>query len=273
MVNNRRDTKWAIDFFQPLQKELDLHNISRKATIVKTSTFRQMHFKRMLRCHISVSHKRMEDDAHGFFVFAYEPTSEVFFLAIVLNSKLFKNKTYELKVQRNATAIHEFIHCLAALMSVPKICNNKQWIHDMQAVMMDKLKSKTTPKDILAVINVLKSEIKDWKKIPDILTHDHFKTGYEDFEGNYEDLYIEALLSYNLFIEMFGYEIEKFFECMAKKNTYNSGRILIYIFDKLRKEKDLEHDFIQRQVIKYLFNYSTAKGYKQRNKTINIKQP
>lgn len=260
MVDNQRNTQWAVDFFYPLQKALDLHNISEMPTIIKTHEFKKMRFKRTLRCHISVLYAKMEDEAHGYFVFSREPISKVFFLSMVLNKKLFEDNSHELKVQRNATAVHEFIHCLAALMSVSAIdIDIDSLVEELTAIMKKKQRNKTASKDILAVIDLLSSKLANNNEIPDILTHAHFETGYEDFTGDYADLYVEALLPYNLFIEIFEQEIKAFFKYLEKKDKRSCSAILVSMINELKEKEALDHNFALAQVSKYLLRYSTKK--------------
>lgn len=65
------------------------------------------------------------------------------------------------------------------------------------------------PEDVLVVINALKSKRKDSKEMPKILTDSHFKTGHEDFIGDYVNLYINSLLPYDRFIEVLNPERKK----------------------------------------------------------------
>ncbi len=149
------------------------------------------------------------------------------------------------------------------MLSISGIASN-QLIHRLQESMrknIDVIQSV----DIDGIMSEFKKEIKDTnanektnisiRKFDD----DHFRTGYENFEGSYYDLNTNLLFSKQLFEEYFTKDkLQSFKELMNKGSIPEAVMLLIRATEEVINQKCLGKDFVvekmQTDILPAYFN-------------------
>jgi hypothetical protein len=155
----------------------------------------------MSRCVIAARQTTFLDDTKGCLSFSYNKAHDVFLFVINVNNKLFQKDSHDVKVTRKAVAVHEFVHCVSALLLLS--CLRPQaFIERAKAIIIKKVQL-TTSREFNALLLALRALGKNGiNQQPELLTDEHFRIAKEDdFIGNYGDLYINFLLSYRLLRE------------------------------------------------------------------------
>lgn len=248
-----RDTEWALETFRPLLKDLHLQFVEEKPTIIKTMDYRNLIVKGMGRCIISVTKKKVPQGKKGYCVFSHNSEYNIYILLIVMDEGLFLDNSLELRIQRKALGIHEFVHCAAIMMSLSRLGSSPNpLINSLRKALSDKL-TVTTSEDFTQLLAAL-GAIPNDDKYPDvsIFCDKHFRTEFEDFKGDYADLYLNFLFPYDLIIEMLGERKLSKFKMLVKEKKSDLSDFLKNIIDEIVEKKAIERNFVHKRFVYFL---------------------
>lgn len=151
-VNNLDKSKhgieWAVGTFRPILRDLHIQEVPLNPVIIKAVDYRDMIVKGMSRCIITFQlSKGLSNNVHGYFVFVdrSKQGNDIFLLSIVLNRKIYGGIKLIDKIKRKALAIHEFVHCVSAMLALARIGkNNRTLIQSLSKSIHEKAKATTS---------------------------------------------------------------------------------------------------------------------------------
>lgn len=247
---DKKTVEWAVHTFRPLMHGLDIKSLT-SGVYHQITTFDDLYYQNMVKCHmdncvIIVMRMRFSKTCYkGVFIWQYNKETQLFCLYIFLNDNLFVNP-----VIRKAVSTHEFTHCTAALMSVSELETEaliynqmnkmKQSFHAFQDSDIQKLMN-----DIILSLFSKLPKIRQLLEFPD----EHFRTGDENFQGSYTDLYSHLLFSYELFKQYFTDEMVLKLLNQTKSET---NKDISSMVKKIAKEKCLMETFVKFRVMLFL---------------------
>lgn len=247
---NGRNLEWAVKTFRPLLKDLEIPKLKAKYNQILTSEYKIFNKYNMSNCVIIVSqYKFSKPEYKGVFVWQYSKEEDFYALYIVLNSNLFEN-TQAIKIVRKAVSTHEFVHCVAALMTLSRL-KTQALIENLHNRMKKKFHA-LTDNDVENIFKDLKKSLKDIKATQiETFPDEHFRVGGEDFIDSYSDLYRNLLLSYELFCSNEFFNIDKkldFFKLIKDNNMDKALNLILKIVHDLEDKKALDFEFIIHRV-------------------------
>lgn len=252
--NSNRNVEWAVETFRPLLQALKLQYVGTKPTIVNASDFRNLIVKGMGRCVLAVQRQKISDGQKGYCVFIHNKELNIYILSIVIDEKFFSDDSHENRVQRKALGIHEFVHCVAIMMSVSLLGTGPNpLIERLKQILSEKL-SVTTSEDFTALLKAL-GEISADAEPPKITMFNdkHFRTGFEDFPDDYADLYLNFLFSYKLLREIIDDQrLETFKHLILAKEAEQLTKFLNEILTEIVEVKALEKEFVYQRFLFFL---------------------
>ena len=210
----------------------------------------------MERCVIvALRYKFSNENDKGVFVWTYDKKRNIFILYIIINDNLYNdNMTHEDCVKRKLVTTHEFTHCTAAMLSLSGMYS-EQLIESLQKSMrknVDVIQSV----DIDSVMSEFKKEISDGSKSvkTDLsfrkFDDEHFRTGYEGFEGSYYDLNSNFLFSKQLFEEYFGKQTQLAFkEYIKQGSSQEAVALLKTASETVINDKCLDRKFVLNKIL------------------------
>lgn len=262
-------TEWAYSIFRPLLRDLHLQSLQDR-TYLRTSNKKYNLIKHhMERCVIvALRYKFSNENDKGVFVWTYDKKRKFYVLYIVINDNLYNaNMNHEDCVKRKLVTTHEFTHCTAAMLSLSKICS-EHLIDSLQKSMrknVDVIQSV----DVDSVMSEFKKEISEdnksektdlsFRKFDD----EHFRTGYEGFEGSYYDLNSNFLFSKQLFEEYFEKQEQLSFKEYIKQDFLQEAVILLKnASEAVIKEKHLDRKLVLNKILTDLLPQYLAEAAK-----------
>ncbi|MEE0886771.1 MAG: hypothetical protein UIB61_07685 [Treponema sp.] len=253
--NSNRNVEWAVETFRPLLKDLHLQNVSKDSpTIIKTADFRNLIVKGMGRCIIAVQRQVISDGQSGYCTFIYNKEYNLYILSIVIDENLFNNDSLDSRTKRKALGIHEFVHCVAILMSISLLGTGPNpLIERLKSILNEKL-TVTTSDDFTQLFKALGTiaENNDSQNIS-LFSDKHFRTGFEDFPDDYADLYLNFLFSYKLLKEIINFErMETFKNLLLAKDSKRLVSFLNDIFNEIVENKALDRNFVMQRFCYFL---------------------
>lgn len=249
MVNQRRDEEWAVELFRPLIQKLRLQEKSQSPVLVKVSDFRNLVIKGMGRCLIFLQQRPLSEHnppSKGYFVFTRHKEKDLYILSIVIDSNLYKDDSLELRVARKRVGIHEICHCVATMLSLAEISSDSSVFEKLQNRLHEKV-TMTTSADfinLMAAFDNLDQDSSHWfRPFPD----SHFRLGFEDFDGDYSELYINFLLPYSLVKETVRDEkLAELKSCLDEPDKLTE--FLHRLIDELSARKALNEHFVSNRL-------------------------
>jgi hypothetical protein len=242
-----RNTESVVSLLRPLLKDLHVQNLCHEPVVVKASKYRDLIVAGMSRCIIVARKTDFSDDTRGCVSFSYSKKSNIFLFVINVNKNLFLDSSQDSKVARKAVAVHEFVHCVSALLLLSCL-RQEAFIERMAAIISQKV-ILTTSSEFNILLTALRELGKNGKIVqPELLTDGHFRIANEDgFSGNYGDLYINFLLSYQLLRETI--------EAIKYGNSTTSFMgLLPTVHKELVEKKALDRDFVLGRIKTFLPN-------------------
>ncbi|MEE1211320.1 MAG: hypothetical protein UHO11_02380 [Treponema sp.] len=258
-----RDLAWALKTFRPLLKALKLQEIGTVPTTVFTSSFQIFNRYNMANCVILVKCKTFTNkDDRGIFVWQYDAETNMYALHIIINSILCENEELETRIKRKATGVHEFTHCVAAMMIFSRL-QSKALIEILHSRMAKAIHSL----DKVALENLFREltmtyadrQKENFSAFPD----EHFRITGEDFTGSYEDLNRNFLLSYELFCENEYFNESKqiqFRDMIKLRQNREAVNILVSVIQPLAESKALSPHFIVQRIQEEFFGRLISNG-------------
>ncbi|MGP1430908.1 hypothetical protein [Treponema sp.] len=247
------DVEWAIEIFRPLLKELHIQYVDAKAKpcCIQAARYRTLVINGMARCLVAIQAQSIPNGKKGYTTSIYNKKRDLFIFSIVLNEDLYQSDDVELRMQRKALAIHEFVHCVAAMLSVSVLGKGPSILINQ---LKERLKEKlvVTASDdferLIAALGIVKKDEQN-KDIPLPLFNDkHFRIGFEDFQDDYADLYLNFLFSYRLLLDMLPKDWIAQLKNLIKTNSIKDlAEFFNILIQRLREEKAIGEKFaIQR---------------------------
>lgn len=253
---DEKNLDWALKTFRPLLRALKLQEVKSEPFFVYASAFKIFHRYNMSNCVIIVQVQKFSNpDDRGLFIWQYNEKTDFYALHIILNESLYAEDDIETRIQRKATGVHEFTHCVAAMMTFSRL-KSKALVSTMQDRMAKQI--HTLDKNSLEriLIELTKPyEVKQSRDEP--FPDEHFRTGGEDFRDSYDELVRKFLLSYELFCEddFFNSERKQEFQrCLKKKSQEEAiEKILVPVIRNLSEKKALSVHFIVQRINEEFF--------------------
>lgn len=248
---------WALKTFRPLLKDLDIQNVSSEPKIIFASKYKVFNRYNMANCVVIIKSKEFLDkNASGIFVLQYDEDTNLYVLHIILNKKLFENEDFNLRIKRKAVGVHEFTHCVAAMLTF-RLLQSKVLIEILNKRMESKIHS-LNEKELENLLRefTLPFEEKNRNRIS-TFPDEHFRTNSEDFRGSYEELWRNFLLSYDLFCEepFFTEDKRKQFKALLKDNKKReAAELLANVIKPLSEKKALDKNFIIQRISEEFMN-------------------
>jgi hypothetical protein len=244
---SERDTENVVSLLRPLLRDLHVQNLYEELIVVKASNYRELIVAGMSRC-IVVAHKTtFSDDTRGCLSFSYDKKHKIFLFVINVNKDLFLDDSHNSKVARKAVAVHEFVHCVSALLLLSCL-RPEAFIERTTAIISQKVKL-TTSSEFNALLTALRELGKNGKTVhPELLTDGHFRIANEDgFGGNYGDLYLNFLLSYQLLRETI-------VAIKYRNSSISFMELLPAAHKELVEQKALQREFVLGRIKTFLPN-------------------
>lgn len=263
MTSTNQDKKtleWAVKIFRPLMKKLDIQHVI-KQNYITTSSFREMFRHHMDNAVIIVHRCSFSNSEHkGVFIWQYIEKNKIYVLHILLNDDLYTKTSSDAGIKRKAVSTHEFTHCVAALMSSAELATDL-----LIKNQMSKLKKSfhaLQEADIQKILSDIKKETDTSKECQYSFNDEHFRTGDENFQSSYADLYVHLLLSYDLFREYFTDEkMIAFFTALLANKFDEVENIISKVVEFLVKEKQLDIDFVKKRINEELLKKAAVETY------------
>ena len=239
--------------FRPLMHDLGIKKLALN-DCHKITTFDDSCYCLMARCNMDnciLVVKRMrfsKADYKGVFIWQYDKETKLFGMYIFLNDSLYNKPEI-----RKAVSTHEFTHCAAALMSVSEL--ETESLIDNQMQKMRQCFHALQEDDIQKLMqDIGKSLFPRTPKIQRMLGFPdaHFRTGDEDFQGSYADLFSQLLFSYELFKQYFTDAVVRQIFDMPTNDKMAAQRIIVEMVKKIATEKCLPENFVRIRVELFL---------------------
>jgi hypothetical protein len=244
---SERDTNNVVDLLRPLLRDLHVQSLTLNPVAVKAAKYRRLIVAHLDRCIIVARQTNFSDDTKGCLSFSYEKKHNIFLFVINVDAHLFQDDDLESKIARKAVAVHEFVHCASALLLLSCL-RPENFIERTKTIIARKVKL-TTSDQFNALLDALKQiDTNNTALTSELLTDEHFRIGNDDeFTGNYGDLYLNFLLSYQLLQEtMFALKINtpdiSFIELLPK------------VHKELVEKKALQRNFVLGRIKLFLPN-------------------
>lgn len=238
-------TEGAFDLLRPVLKQLRVQDLTETPAIVRASEHPDLIAVGMGRWVIIACQSSCQGGAKGFVEIVWDQEHDLFLLMIYIDKGLFANKGQVLRSQRKMIAIHEFTHGFAYMfMSVfltPPI-----FIQIMDQYIFTKVKMTTSDQfdSMLSAIGKLGSQTHH------LFSDGHFRLFGDGFTGNYSELYINLLLSYQLIVETM---------TVIKREREKNGESPLAIpehlsltINELIEKKALDKDFVRGRMTQFL---------------------
>lgn len=248
---------WALKTFRPLLKDLKLQNVSSEPRVVFASTYKVFNRYNMANCVVVVKAKEFSDKhASGIFILQYNEDTQLYALHIIINKNLFKSDDIKLRIKRKAAGVHEFTHCVAAMLTF-RLLQSKVLIEILTKRMKSKIHS-LNEKELEDLLRELALPLGEKNRNGTATFSDgHFRTGSEDFSGSYEELWRNFLLSYDLFCEepFFTEQKRKQFKTFLKEDKKREAvELLVSVVQPLSEQKALDPQFIVQRIKEEFMN-------------------
>ena len=244
-----RTAEGAFALLRPVLQELKVQHLKIEPVIVKASSYKELIIAGMEKWIIVARHFPFNNNSRGLAKVIFDKTHNLFILFICIDRNLFINDGQYLRKQRKMVAIHEFVHG-SAHMFLESYHRSERYIEFMEKSIIEKVKMTYSNEfiEMLAAIGKLGS--KDGTE-HDVFTDGHFrllKGLYDDgFDGNFVELYIYFLLSYQLIFEtMTAIKIQH------EATGISMTELLVLTFNELVENKALDNEFVIKRMGHFL---------------------
>jgi hypothetical protein len=242
---------WAIKLFKPLLGKIDYNKVplNPNRQFIYLKDWRRYQIMNLSRFVVTVCRKDTGYEGDATFIFSEVRTKDgyLYFLQINLDEKTFEKSNKSnigFKIRRHRALIHEFTHCIAYFLSIRRI---------LTRAIINRLKKKlqsdvemnylTHYRDIL--LRSTGQTLSQDAKLG-IYPDRHFRTGYEDFEGDYRSLYKNLILDKTKFDKHFEPKMQKeFFKKVKEGKLQEANAILNAIIAKVHIHESISKEFIR----------------------------
>jgi hypothetical protein len=265
-------TSWAESTFRPLLDSIDFANLNLLSVPLVIYNKLEQYIPALngIKCclvFITNSDSDLEDHL-GYSMFKF--FDNTYSLIIRLSKDLFKGGKHDDPMIRNIIGIHEFLHCISALICIPDLTNSKG--------KMDSFIKEYNTKMMLEILSIEKLEKirkmnhgQTMGNMPDqyilgnqyffpnsiFFSDDHYRLSSDESPLKYHNLHERLLLPRDKF--------EKFFnksELQKIKSMINTNKLTeVYSFAQSKGEKiahtmHLEIPFVIRRISEILISYA-----------------
>lgn len=240
---NERTTDWAFTLLRPVLKQLKVQKLTKIPTVIKVSEHKKFIIHGMGRWIIIARQSLFSDQTKGCTTVAWDETRKLFLLQIIVDQNLFANNEHGLRAQRKMVAVHEFVHGSAHIF-LSSFLKQEKYIEFMTKSIIAKIQMTTSDEFNTMLLAIGKLGTKDGTK-HEIFSDGHFRLLEEDymdgFDGNFAELYIHLLLSYQLVFEtMTAIKIKH----DSTGTSIDISELLTLTFNELVDKKALDREFV-----------------------------
>jgi hypothetical protein len=211
-----------------------------------------------------IKRKPAEDGRLGHGLFTVDG-DDCYIFKIYLNPVLFYGEKYDSPQLRKAVGVHEFVHCVAAAINLPKF-KTKAQREEFRTRLLDKLTV-----DIISTKQI--EEIKE-KKGEDHLLHraplgppqfypnnllfddEHYRLQDDNSPIKYHELYDQFLLSKDAFESFFEKSELENLKKTSKQDVQSAYRLALRRKDKIAKTFYLYEDIVIRRAAEIIVSYN-----------------
>jgi len=274
-TGSHRDERWAIKIFRPLLKLLDVQNISllSDTRVIYMADKREWIINGMGRCVVVIEQHSLPGNISGMLVTSHDNDLDYFTLHIVISSSLCGKSRLNERADQKITAVHEFLHAVAALSAISIIKSN---------ILIERLKAKFREKahaiyfnDIKELADELRSLISEAiEKVNNSNTSilneynepekkhyfpdEHFRLGFEDFPVSYPVIFEEFLLSKEMFEEYYPNTlIQSLCEALSNKDMLSFKNGISPPITAIVNDKALYPEFAVARILNIIMRFHT----------------
>jgi len=262
-----RDEQWAINQFRPLLDEIDLSKIpsSPNQVIVRLSKHEHLRKKGLADCVLIIRRRIFKSTVNGYYTFSYRIAGEqpIFFLCIFLNEQLFVSDSPALLIKRRQTLIHEFTHCIAALLLMEQPNRSRSLIehltHDI--VTHSKLNIRNHFQSLLVQFG---NGPIPMASLLGIYPDEHFRLNNANFQGSFSTLYKYLILNFEIFEKYFTLEFrEQFKEYINNGDVDKAYTIFNLVSSALVSREYISADFVKMRIREQLLSHYYMEAIKE----------
>jgi hypothetical protein len=176
-----------------------VQELSVRPNVVRASQFPDLVTAGMERWIIIACQTSLKGGIHGLTEIVLDQKHNLYLLMVFVNKNLFTDDSHNLRKQRKMIAVHEFVHG-SAYMIMSSTLRPERFVDIMNQSINSKMKMTTSDEfnAMLLAIGKLGSKIEPEHGL---FSDGHFRLVGDGFMGNYTELYINLLLSYQLILE------------------------------------------------------------------------
>jgi len=262
-----RNEQWAIDQFRPLLDAIDLSAIPKPPNQLQIPLINFDNLKNMGLgdCVLIVRRRKFESTLNGYYTFSYIMADDkpIYFLSIFLNEMLFTSGTPTQKIKRRQTLIHEFTHCIAALLLMEKSMRTKGLI--------DRLTNDIVSYTDMNIRNHYQSLMVQFGNgsmplvnVLGLYPDEHFRLDPVNFQGSFASLYKYLILDFSIFEKYFTQEYrEQFKEHIKNGNVADALTILNLVSSALVASESISADFVIMRIREQLLSHYYLEAMKE----------
>jgi hypothetical protein len=246
---SERTTEWAFTLLRPVLQELKVQKLTELPSVVKTSSYRRLITAGMGRWVIIARQASFPDETKGCASLVLSIDHNLFMLVINISKDLFDTDEHSRRCQRKMVAVHEFVHG-AAHIFLSSFLKSERYIEIMDKSMCAKMEMTTSAQfnEMLSAIGKLGTR---GTGKHEVFTDSHFRLigeGWVDgFAGNYVELYINLLLSYQLI-----YETMRAIKLQYEETNIDISKLLRLTHKELVEKKALDREFVLGRIKMFL---------------------
>jgi len=255
----------VVELFRPLLEKIDLLTIPAAPDylLIELGDFDELLKRKFGDCILTIRRRNFMSTPSGYYTFSFKTTNNrrIFFLNIFLSNILFVSNSPTLRIKRHRTFLHEFTHCIAAFLSMEKIIKISGLISDLSKKLeaKSKLNNESHYQSLLvqfgnnpiSIVNAL-----------EIFPDEHFRIGYENFNGSFSNIYKKLTLDTNIFEKYFTLELQNlFYQHVRKGEVSKSSTILRQAIAELVSNEAISSDMINLRLREELLPYYYMRAF------------
>lgn len=254
-----RNIDWVIKTFRPLLKSLKVQHKENKPCYIETSQYRDLIIKGMGRCILSLRlSNRLKQDVKGFFIFFHNQRCNIFGLTIVLNNNLYEVDDLECRIERKAIAIHEFIHCVASMLSLSRLHKDSSILIASLKKQIDQKSTTISVRNKHLLFDTLykTEETPSSNQLYERFDDSHYRLDFEDFTDDYTELYRTFLLSSEVINDLLKKDLKKELLSFLQENNIEGLTLFLNkVVNDIAFEKALKRDFVISRLKKIIASF------------------
>lgn len=267
MPQVNRDEQWAINQFRPLLNELDLLSVPNPPNqiLVRLSKFKNLKAMGLGDCVLVVRRRIFKSTVNGYYTFSYQKADDrpIFFLSIFLNEQLFVSNTPALQIKRRQALVHEYTHCIAALLLMEQPNRSRSLIEHLtqEIVAHTKLNNRNHYQSLMVQFGNGPIPL---ASLLGIYPDEHFRLDSVNFRGSFSTLYKYLILDYEIFEKYFTLEFrEQFKEHINSGDVDKAFTIINLVSSALVSREFISADFVKMRIREQLLSHYYMEAIKE----------